>query len=111
MRIIEIEALKNGAHRNQTGNLSDIPKGWAKIPADMPIPNTFPFVNIEVGEETIHNKVSHLDENSGEYVTEDISYTIPVVTSMTEGVMPEPVPEPAPDPTTAEIIDILLGVE
>ena len=48
MHIIEIEALDNGAHRNQTGGLSTIPSGWAMIPEDMPIPSSYPFVDIEV---------------------------------------------------------------
>ena len=48
MRIIEIKALANGAHANQTvdGNFS-VPSGWAVIPGDMSTPN-FPFGEIEV---------------------------------------------------------------
>lgn len=49
MRIIEIQALSNGAHRNQTGNFSKIPEGYAQIPDDMKTPN-FPFGKIEVKE-------------------------------------------------------------
>lgn len=48
MRIIEIAALDNGAHRNQNASLSKVPEGWAVIPDDMEIPSTFPFVDIEV---------------------------------------------------------------
>ena len=81
MRILEIQALNNGAHRNQDGGFSTIPEGWAVIPDDMEIPDTFPFVNIEV-------------ENG-------------VVISMTAGVMPEPEPEPTPAPTTSERIAAL----
>lgn len=73
MQIIEIAALSNGAHRNQTGDFRTIPEGWAVVPEEMEIPETFPFVNIE---------------------TED-----GVVTSMTAGVVPEPEPEPEPEPT------------
>lgn len=43
MKIIEIAALSNGAHRNQT--MSDaipLPAGWAVIPDDMTLEN-FPF--------------------------------------------------------------------
>lgn len=49
MRIIEIMPLDNGAHRNQTvsGALA-VPYGWAEIPADVAIPETFPFVDIQV---------------------------------------------------------------
>lgn len=45
MRIIEIAALNNGAHRNQTA--SACPDGWAVIPDDMECAN-FPFGEIEV---------------------------------------------------------------
>lgn len=48
MKIIEITALDNGAHRNQTGHVSTVPEGWAVIPDTMTIPDTFPFVNITV---------------------------------------------------------------
>lgn len=94
MRIIEIAPLENGAHRNQNGGLSVVPSGWAVIPDDMTIPDTFPFVNITVKDGT--------------------------VTSMTAGTVPEvePVEE---EPTqldvleaqvtyTAMMTDTLLGV-
>ena len=64
MRIIEIQPLENGAHRNQTTTSTAIPTGWAEIPADVAIPETFPFVDIQVEG----NKV----------------------VSMTAGVVPEP---------------------
>lgn len=49
-RIVEIEALSNGAHRNQTINEDVIvPKGWAVIPNGMECKN-FPFGEIEVEE-------------------------------------------------------------
>ena len=79
MLIIEIEALENGAHRNQTGTFRTIPEGWAKVPSSITIPDTFPFVNIEV-------------ENG-------------VVTSMTAGVVPEPEPEPEPEPTQLDRVE------
>lgn len=63
MRIIEIAALDNGAHRNQNGGMSVVPEGWAVIPETMTIPATFPFVNITVKDG--------------------------VVTSMTAGIVPE----------------------
>ena len=72
MQIIETTALPNGAHRNQTGDFRTLPEGWAVVPEEMEIPETFPFVNIE---------------------TED-----GVVTSMTAGTVPEPEPEPGPEP-------------
>ena len=49
MLIVEIEPLSNGAHRNQTmsGTIDSIPEGWAVVPAEIEVPNTFPFVDIE----------------------------------------------------------------
>lgn len=76
MRIIEIQALSNGAHRNQAGNFPAIPTGWAVIHADMSIPETFPFVNLTVEGQT--------------------------VVSMTAGVVPDPDPQPEPKPTEME---------
>lgn len=77
MRIIEIAALDNGAHRNQTvsGRIS-VPEGWAILPDGLDTPN-FPF-----GEITVDHSVP------------------PVVTSWTAGEVPEP--EPAPEPTTED---------
>ena len=48
MRIVEIEALDNGAHQNQNGNFKTVPEGWAIIPDYMEIPKTFQFINITV---------------------------------------------------------------
>lgn len=76
MRIIEIQALSNGAHRNQTTTSNTIPTGWAEIPADMAIPDTFPFVDIQVEGQR--------------------------VVSMTAGVVPDPEPQPEPEPTETE---------
>ena len=66
MNIIEIVALENGAHRNQSGGINTIPDGWAVVPENISIPDTFPFVDITV--------------KGG------------IVTSMTAGVVPEPEP-------------------
>lgn len=85
MRLIEIEPLSNGGHRNQTiTRLSSIPEGWAVVPEDMEIPDTFPFVNIEV-------------ENG-------------ILTAMTAGVVPEvePTPEPVHEPTAQDDTDAML---
>ena len=49
MKIIEIIARDNGAHRNQEGEFANIPEGWAVIPDDMETPN-FPFGEIEAAE-------------------------------------------------------------
>lgn len=76
MRIVEIQALPNGAHRNQTTTSTTIPTGWAEIPADVAIPETFPFVDIQVEGSKIVN--------------------------MTAGVVPDPEPEPEPAPAVDE---------
>lgn len=86
MRMIEIAALDNGAHRNQTFH-GVLPEGWAVIPNDMDTPN-FPF---------------------GEITVEDVN-GIPTVTSWIPGVMPEPEPEPeqpeeADNPTVWDELD------
>lgn len=88
MKIIEIIKLDNGAHRNQTSDITfDIPEGWAVIPDDMDTPN-FPFGNITV------------EEIDG----------VPTVTNWEAGVIPEPEPMPEPEPTTEELLNIILGV-
>lgn len=77
MRIIEIITLSNGAHRNQTTSRAvAVPDGWAEIPADVAIPETWPFVDLVV------------EGNQ--------------VVSMTAGVVPQPEPEPEPEPTETE---------
>ena len=81
MLIIEITALENGAHRNQSGDFRTIPEGWAEVPSSIEIPDTFPFVDITVDGQT--------------------------VTSMTAGVVPEPEPEPEPEPTLDERVTSL----
>ena len=112
MKILEIKALENGAHRNQTWNSHDydIPEGYALVPNDMVTPNNLSFVNIEVAEETRYKEIPRYNEKTEEMETERIPYTVMVVTSITEGVVPEPVPEPIPEPTTDDILNALLGV-
>lgn len=48
MKMLEIKALPNGAHRNQSFP-GFVPEGWAVIPEDMDTPN-FPFGEVEVAE-------------------------------------------------------------
>lgn len=79
MLIVEIQPQENGAHRNQTCNLSTVPEGWAVVPDSIEVPDTFPFVDIEVDGQT--------------------------VTSMTAGSVPEPEPEPEPEPTQLDRIE------
>ena len=85
MTIIEITALSNGAHRNQTvSGAVTVPDGWAILTDGMDTPN-FPF-----GE-----------------VTVDDTQTPPVVTGWTPLPIPEPEPEPDPQPTTEERVAAL----
>lgn len=85
MRIIEIEALKNGAHRNQTSSVHvPLPDGWAIIRSDKELEN-FPFGSFEVEE---------VDGVS--YMVED---------SWVPGEVPEPEPEPDPEPTQLDILE------
>lgn len=75
MRLIEIVALDNGAHRNQEchGFEIPVPDGWAVIPEDMACEN-FPFGEVEAA---------------------DVDGVM-TVTRWTAGVMPDPEPEPEP---------------
>lgn len=81
MRTIEIAALSNGAHRNQTG-LDVLPEGWARIPYEMVCEN-FPF---------------------GEVTAEEIDGVM-TVTGWTPGAIPEPEPAPEPDPEPSKTIE------
>ena len=86
MRIIEIIALSNGAHKNQSGDFNSIPNGWAVIPDDMETPN-FPYGEVEVAE--INGVMT--------------------VTKWTAGVIPEPAPIPESEPTAEEKLNALVG--
>lgn len=59
MKIIEIKQLPNGAHRNQSGDFSSVPAGWAVIPPGLATPN-FPFgdITVEDGVVTSWNPLS-----------------------------------------------------
>lgn len=52
MWIVKLDALPNGAHQNC--GASSVPEGWAMIPEDFPVPDTFPFVDIEAEELTYY---------------------------------------------------------
>lgn len=54
MRIIELEAQENGAHRNQVinGDVA-VPDGWAVVPENMTIPDTWPFVNVDAEDKIV----------------------------------------------------------
>ena len=89
MQIIEISALSNGAHRNQTWSGDTIPAGYAAIPDGIFIPDSFPFVDITMDED-------------GQIV------------SLTAREVPEPEPTPTPEPTETERlradVDFLLAM-
>lgn len=120
MTIIEIQALDNGAHRNQTifGDLS-VPAGWAVVPADMERPTSWPFVDIAGVEDKVYTKtVTYLRDkfeptedgqtfHTVEEITEEKEYTIPTVTGMTEREKPEkPEPEtPTSPPSVWDELD------
>ena len=73
MRIVEILALENGAHRNQTvfGEITP-PDGWVVAPDDVATPN-FPF---------------------GDFTYQNID-GVPTMTGWTAGVKPQETPESA----------------
>lgn len=50
MKMLEIAALENGAHRNQTFH-GTLPDGWAVVPEDMELEN-FPFGEVTAEEVT-----------------------------------------------------------
>ncbi len=89
MRIIEINALDNGAHNNQTINgVIPVPSGWAVIPDDMECEN-FPFGEVEVTEVN----------------------GVMTVTKWTPSEIPEPEPIPEPEASLEDIVYTMLGVE
>ena len=81
MNMLEIKALDNGAHRNQTYH-GVLPEGWAIIPADMECEN-FPFGEVEAAEVN----------------------GLMTVTKWVPGVMPEPEPEADPKPSQLDVIE------
>ena len=85
MRMIEIVALDNGAHRNQTYH-GFLPNGWAKLP-DSVETAIFPF-----GEPTV-------EEINGEMT----------VTAWTPGKMPDSEPILAPVPTQLDRVEAQMA--
>ena len=82
MLIIEISALDNGAHRNQSGNFRTIPEGWAVVPETVGTAETlenFPFGAITLAENT----------------------TVPTVATWSPLPMPEPEPTTEPEEETS----------
>lgn len=94
MRIIEIKALPNGSHRNQSGDFIFLPEGYAVIPPDMKTEN-FPF---------------------GEVIAEEVDGVM-TVTKWIPGVMPEIKKDKEPISVAEQLradieyIAIMTGVE
>ncbi len=117
MIIIEIQALENGSHRNQTGNFKTIPEGWAVIPENMETLN-FPFGVIETEDEDIIDFEWVKNEDSGELEkVEKVIGTRKVVSKWTAGTIPEaeepeqPVSETEQLRADVDYIAIMTGVE
>lgn len=92
MKIIEIVALENGAHNNQTINGADpatfpVPEGWAIVHEDDGPLENFPFGSFETEVLDGH---TYMKRNSW----------IP-------GEIPEPEPEPEPEPAEPSVWDEL----
>ena len=94
MKIIEIKALENGAHRNQTWDGKTLPEGFALVPDHIETPN-FPF---------------------GKVATEEVDGVV-TVTKWVAGTMPESEDVEVP-PTDIEklradieFIALMTGVE
>lgn len=92
MTIVQIEAQSNGAHANQTTSipLPQIPEGWAVVPEDLEIPDTFPFVDLTVNKITVDPETHPVNEGEKDKLW--------VVTSITPGEVPEPEPTPEVTP-------------
>lgn len=86
MQMLEIIALENGAHRNQTYN-GVLPGGWALVREDVSTLENFPF-----------------GEVSAEEVDGVMTMTVWKPLPMPE---PEPLPEPDPAPTLDERVQTL----
>lgn len=117
IRIIEINALDNGSHRNQEGNFFKIPEGWAVIPDDMETPN-FPFGEVETIDEDIMGFEWVENEETGEVErVEKVMGTRKVVSKWTAGTIPEaeepeePISETEQLRADVDYIAVMTGVD
>ena len=89
MLLIELEALENGAHRNQRSDTAFpvIPEGYAAVAEELEEEawGYLPFINIT-------------------------EVTDGVITGVEQGIIPPPEPEPELPPTDTEVLNALLGV-
>lgn len=54
MRLIKKEKNPNGSYDNNFSDyIKEIPEGWAQIPDDMELPETFPFVTVKINKNNI----------------------------------------------------------
>ena len=90
----------DGSHAFQVGG--NLEPGWAAVPEDMNLPDSFPFVNIETAMVT-HPAVTVTVGNGKVNVIEP-EYTWLEVTSMTDGEE-IPVEIPAEEPTPEERLE------
>ena len=89
MLLIELEALANGAHRNQRIDTAFpvIPEGYAAVAEELEEEawGYLPFINIT-------------------------EITDGVITGVEQGTVPPPEPEPELPPTDTQVLNALLGV-
>lgn len=80
MKYIKIEANENGSHNNQFGGAFP-GEGWAVIPDNMILPQSFPFVDVEVLDGIV---VSLTPREIPEVVEENISTTELILLTLAE---------------------------
>lgn len=69
MRIIELEALENGAHNNLSfDGYMDIPDGWVEVPSGVDIPESYPFVDIVLNKQGKVVKLTPKDVPESTYI-------------------------------------------
>ena len=104
MWIVNLTANSNGSHNDhRADHITTVPDGWAMIPDDFEVPDTFPFVDIKAELVTHYHEVKTVDAE-GKSVTEQHPYTMMTVTKMTPGIVPEPV-ETIPEPSQLDRIE------
>ena len=87
----------DGSHAFQIGGNQE--PGWAAVPEDMKLPDSFPFVNIETAM-VKHPAVTETREN-GEVIVKEPEYTRLEVTAMTDG---EEIPVEIPAETLEDTV-------
>jgi hypothetical protein len=86
MLIVEMNALSNGAHRNQIGDFKTVPDGWVLVPSELEADamQMLPFI--------------------------DLIFEGGQLASVVQGEIPAPAPSPDPAPTTEEDL-MAMGVD